>query len=1019
MPIGNELIIGLGGVGGRAIAQFRKIYEMHTQDQEILRNKNYRFEYLYIDSNNDILSSNIWAHAGREYALEPNSIVQLKANGNGNLSLDDIAAKDNIKLWIGNLSGQFISRSGLDENDVPSIVGMDGAGQLRRLGRALFAMSANTVRTVLKNKISTLTQGTTETAVNVRIFCTLGGGTGSGSLIDTVVMLQELGRVLHKQIHTYVYPFIAGEAADASNSGSFYENEYATLRDLNALMVRTLRPHRVDHSASAEGTQRFVHNANFPAIKAVCISSELAPCDPTLDDQLYHITSACLDSIVYSNSFSSATAYRAISGEDLVQTAPGEPAKAPRRSYRFTALGAKRWSVPTALIKELLVLDHSIRIMDAQLVGTNTAISRDLSTLTAPSSPKGTETWETMEKICATTSQPLRKLENELQNKVVRDVDILHEIREKALSIAESLAAAGADHATKAGLQQHYDKDSKTMMETLETACNLKLKWQGYRTEAWGLEDIKSYLTSYRAQVANWSKDYFPLQNREKSEEEVRRILANMDRRAAEWMKLGILSHHFTSKGRRMIQDQIQDALTLIDLKLNSFRNAVITSFAATYGQRVQRLQESVNKAIERITKRRGDLEIERNKIQAGLYSDGENKDSDVSDIYEFDRTNLTNMRLSIADDVQTFETQMADTYSPMWETYILSIANYTDNRYSEYCAAISGSLLPDVTNAVNRSLEQHPSLQNVLAGTILDYLGERSGTTEREWEQALGDKVRRFVAKMRQSSTIQGEGLKTPQVSPAKALMFGFPSNIGKNAPLRDWLKKKIRASIPANSVPDRSYIDFYEHNTSDEIRALCVNFWMPARFADVVSHVYDKYEASAKDVENSQKVYFANIDDIDINLDSDYRPALTQQGDPDELMAVKVAFCKHLVLHTEPKTDEDTPATYPVLTETETQIMVATSLFDGIPEFETFSSANKKYPSEPFRTAVNKAIQLALQSMLNEEKEAIYNKYHKEARKAAEIQPGDDAASQKATKKAEELKEAAKNVKAWLKLM
>ena len=219
----NQLIIGLGGVGGRSIAAFRKATVLHKDDYEKLRGEGYKFEYLYIDSNNDCLGADNWEIYGKSVKLDPADIVLLKqTSGKTAPSIRTISGYENIKPWIGDLRSSFAKRSSkvnIDDESLDSeIFGLDGAGQLRRYGRVLFAINSQTIRQCLQNKLSVLTSGAAS-EVDVRIFCTLGGGTGSGSIVDTVTLIQELAVGGHKY-KTFVYPFVAGELRDAQDTGS-------------------------------------------------------------------------------------------------------------------------------------------------------------------------------------------------------------------------------------------------------------------------------------------------------------------------------------------------------------------------------------------------------------------------------------------------------------------------------------------------------------------------------------------------------------------------------------------------------------------------------------------------------------------------------------------------------------------------------------------------------------------------------------------------------------------------------
>lgn len=321
MAKNHEIIIGLGGTGGRAIHAFKRVVHRRKAEAAELQEMA-QISYLYLDSNDDVLHSS----AG-ELFLRSEYILLEKDH----LKLNEISQLRHIAPWLGNMA-EHLSET--------TLIGLGGSGQLRRVGRLLFACHVQRIKAHLRAMIGDMINGSNPD-IRFRLFCSLGGGTGSGCLIDMITLIHSLIEEMNISGEIYVYPFVSGRSVDVSNAGVFYENEYATLRDLNALMLGRYHPHML-----AEADNSFYQN--FPPVRQVFLSSEMAPGAPCLSEQLEHMAEACFDTIAYASGlYEEPACLRALTGEDLLDVFPGEPEDGPPlRSYRFATLSRSNWALP-------------------------------------------------------------------------------------------------------------------------------------------------------------------------------------------------------------------------------------------------------------------------------------------------------------------------------------------------------------------------------------------------------------------------------------------------------------------------------------------------------------------------------------------------------------------------------------------------------------------------------------------------------------------------------------------------
>src|SRR5262245_24867200 len=234
----NHLFIGLGGLGGRSIAELRKVMEARHRDVARLKESGADWSFLSIDSSSDIWNDRkLWTYFGKDVQLAPEQRIKLRKDGLTN-SLAQVALRAEISPWLGGIErvNQFIGAEGGD--DIP------GANQRRRFGRVLFAMAANDVSNeIFFNKVEPLIQDGRPTSCWFHIFATLAGGTGSGGIVDLVTMIRQKypSSGTDNGFPIFLYLYVTDSDGRAADVGYFYQNQYCALRDLNALMCGRLK----------------------------------------------------------------------------------------------------------------------------------------------------------------------------------------------------------------------------------------------------------------------------------------------------------------------------------------------------------------------------------------------------------------------------------------------------------------------------------------------------------------------------------------------------------------------------------------------------------------------------------------------------------------------------------------------------------------------------------------------------------------------------------------------------------
>lgn len=237
----NHLIIGLGGTGGKILREYRKRYFEEFKDFD--SHSNVHIEYLYVDSNEaDLNDKKDWSVMGTNATLSPAQKVSIHGVNSG--ALDNLSQYPQLGCFLTN------SEVSLMRSELGKLITDGIGGQRRRLGRTLFASQINnpdgfTAR--LESAVRRLKSESKEASVHFHICSGLAGGTGSGSIIDTIAQIRKHfpsyeNASTNYHLHLYLYVPEISVANTSHNNGFYQANGYASLLELNALSVDNYAP---------------------------------------------------------------------------------------------------------------------------------------------------------------------------------------------------------------------------------------------------------------------------------------------------------------------------------------------------------------------------------------------------------------------------------------------------------------------------------------------------------------------------------------------------------------------------------------------------------------------------------------------------------------------------------------------------------------------------------------------------------------------------------------------------------
>lgn len=251
----NYLVIGLGGTGCAVVRELKK--RLYIEWRSRSRSGSYPEVYNFVDTNaGERIESRIatlsvdsnqldlegagernrgWRVFGETLRLGDQEKVLLDPSGIARI-LSSLDRFPGIQPWI-NREIDFVTDITRGSTEPK------GCNQIRRMGRLALANGngiANVVGAVA-NRLKELSRAG-QVGAEIHIACTLGAGTGSGSVIDVVTQIQRYLLNQPGNFDVFIHGFVTAKDVGTTNTGNFYANQYAALMELNAFRLALYAP---------------------------------------------------------------------------------------------------------------------------------------------------------------------------------------------------------------------------------------------------------------------------------------------------------------------------------------------------------------------------------------------------------------------------------------------------------------------------------------------------------------------------------------------------------------------------------------------------------------------------------------------------------------------------------------------------------------------------------------------------------------------------------------------------------
>lgn len=886
----NHVFIGLGGTGGRILYALRRaICQQYPgaggeprvkRDDGTLGEPEARVGFLYLDSHAEDLKM---PHTclGELITIEPRWRLLIRDGKLADL-IQNQTDLPNITSWLG------------DRRRLQGVLGgggdTPGAQQLRRIGRFLFANHVVSFRNRVKELVKEVCGGSQNEA-HFHLCGTLAGGTGGGSMVDAAVQLRRLYPDT-ENFKIYVYALITPDNVGQREAGWFYPNQYAALKELNALASGVYRPHDL-----AGNGERIAVNAPITACVLVSNinnanrqSQDVADQEQLTGDWLFQRAIGTQGSIP--SGFDKAWTL-----EDLIENNPGEDRLEDvgglsngairsgeySRSYRFSTIGIKRWAIPEQEIREKLVFTLGGRAI-WQMLYANWVPQQGFADLsasrTAPTGwlPTGNNTaWElTDDQLCLNLQEKQNKFREDWQR---FGEMVSRRLREQEKNRRESwlaLAATEFDKFRDSGFRDMgtqaffsaWTKNIEQRVAFLLTIIEADLLGH-WRAGSCGLRDVEQWLEQIDADLSARHQGLSVITGRH--QDNLNSQEARLERLREQWKKPGWLTRLWKFNG---LLREGADTLAKIHtertwLLARNYQTALLAEL-------LRKVKERRN-ALPSFTLQLSELAVKlRNEANARCKDKVQDFENDLV-VREF----ALNEVGAISDAMvlsQSFQEGLCGTVR---EAVIkMTTGNLNLGAMARLDIDALRNQLEKLANQAARvehlELTRDGGLTPVLGRSIVERLRSKYQGNYPALKQKIEELLKGAVTAVKRSTAGQTPAVtrgdpSDPVTMPRTQFAVFMPPPNGTNDDFYLVLEDYFRNGISANA---EAKVIVLKTGRPQEITMMAVDYWLAARYLEPVATLRQSYEATIER-HGAEAVLRMHLEDAAADLPDLFKPS------------------------------------------------------------------------------------------------------------------------------------------------
>lgn len=855
----NHLFIGLGGQGGKTIAELQKVIFSRSQDADHLKEIGQNWDFLYIDSSRDVSEERKnWVHFGKNLSLKPSSFLYLK-DGGESIDARSLSLKPDVAPWIGDVD----KLQGFLEGSQ----GIQGANQRRRLGRLLYARNADKIKkAVCEDKIGPLLSSSNECAVH--IFASLAGGTGSGCVVDLVSMIRSEfpNASANGGFPIFLYLFVTNRKFEEAQVGFFHENQAAALRDLNALACGKFKPTLF---GTARGGALF---AGSEPVSQILLSSHLSSKNQQLSLSQQHqiVAEAAFERIYsYASGNLDTTLQKSLTGEDLLATFSGEPVRNQLRSFRFGSVGMRRWEVPIDEVRELLARSLQVSCLN-QLLFQNWSENSGAADAKLQASIPGFSEIEGSILSLISRESASKSYADQLADQLNGDLARFHAGKSK--EGFKDLDLSGYEAELRQRYESHLDGRGANEVfrsitaERSQRVERIKTGIHELIQQAWTRSTNRLGL-AYIGEVLLRAQEGVRKNVESLSAEPTRTNLlrARMDKRLGEWSKMTFLSRPLKQEKlaiahkedtASLLRENLRDRTAKEDVETLDSVKQMLGIMATDYQVAVS----SINTMSEVAKHRRDELYDGLKALKDGRAAA---TDSIISNKPEFSLENLDAYLKDQSLERNLIDNACDEVASQVFQAHLGNDHLTKLGRLAEPVKVQIRETLDMVlfrkAESIHEQIKDRTHRESILTANVLDILQRRF----HENPDAFQVELRKFIESASCNVDIAATELQPRDIKsdpgmpnmPRTALVIGLPNR----HPFGSELAGMVKTQLSAGSTERQGV---YFHDDSTQIRMLSVKYWMGARFANVVHRLEEMYRISLANDPQDDFKYFTNLD-------------------------------------------------------------------------------------------------------------------------------------------------------------